>query len=254
MSFSMLPKEIKVNIFNMLSISNRYNASLVWKEMTYETWRSIPTVGEMKRKVPCKYGRIFIQNLDDLETLGVLASAGNLEILDDLYLTAIDVTNVPINIVNSLAKIVNGSLYFEEVAGLNLSMLKNLNCEILWLENLRAPAHLNQDINVNGIVHLEKVYGDISGLLERITCEGLQLDNMILNNCELRSLSKMLDRRVVNLTLCGNYLHNTEASILANYDGKGKCESISFTDNSCSSSKNKELFSPWTNSKGWNIL
>ena len=43
MSFSILPEEIKVKIFNMLSLWDRYNASIVWEEMAYETWRKIPS-------------------------------------------------------------------------------------------------------------------------------------------------------------------------------------------------------------------
>ena len=166
MSFSMLPKEIKVHIFNMLSISNRYNASLVWKEMTYETWRSIPTVEELKRKITNEEGKMYvIQSLDDLETAGILASAGNLESLNKLDIQFIDVTNVPINIFNSLAKVVKYLLYLKGVTGLNLSMLKNLNFDKLWINNMPVPAHLNQDISVNGEVRLANVSGDISELL-----------------------------------------------------------------------------------------
>ena len=76
MSFSKLPKEIKVYIFNMLSISNRYNASLVWKEMTFETWRFIPTVEELTRKLTVGQNmlstrKMYIQNVDDLETVSL---------------------------------------------------------------------------------------------------------------------------------------------------------------------------------------
>ena len=172
MSFSMLPKEIKVHIFNMLSISNRYNASLVWKEMTFETWRFIPTIEELTRKLTVGQNmlstrKMYIQNVDDLETAGVLASAGNLEPLEDsdVYIEFIDVTNVPINIFNSLAKVVNHFLYLNEVTGLNLSMLKNLNFDKMWINNMPVPAYLNQDISVNGEVRLANVSGDISELL-----------------------------------------------------------------------------------------
>jgi len=42
MSFIILPPEIKVKIFNMVSIGSLYNASLVWKEdqdMANEVWK-----------------------------------------------------------------------------------------------------------------------------------------------------------------------------------------------------------------------
>ena len=49
-NFSMLPLEIKVKIFNMLNVSSRYNASLVWEEMGDEIWRSFPTERGWTRK------------------------------------------------------------------------------------------------------------------------------------------------------------------------------------------------------------
>ena len=47
MSFSILPKEIKFEILNYLSIGSRYNASLVWQETMDETRRFIPTNEEV---------------------------------------------------------------------------------------------------------------------------------------------------------------------------------------------------------------
>jgi len=252
MSFSILPEEIKIEIFNLLSISNRYNASLVWREMSYETWRSIPTVEELKRRLTDKFGRIAIQNLNDLETAGVLASAGYLEPLTDLHVLIrfIDVTNVPFNIVNSIAKVATSFLVLKKVTGLNLPMLKNLNCEELRLQDLPAPLHLNQDISVNGKVTLIKVSGDISEFLDNITCEDLQFHAMKLNNCDVWSLTKMLNRRVRNLTFFGELL---DPSIIANYDGQGQCERMLFKDNPDIISKIKEHLSPLAYSKGWNI-
>ena len=57
MSFSILPDEIKIKIFNMLSLIERYNASLVWEEMVYETWRSLPSTEDFIRKVTGKVWR-----------------------------------------------------------------------------------------------------------------------------------------------------------------------------------------------------
>jgi len=88
-------------------------------------------------------------SLDNLQTAGILASAGNLESLNTLDIQFNDVTNVPINIFNSVAKVVKYFLYLNEVTGLNLSMLKNLHCKNLKINNMPVPAHLNQDISVN---------------------------------------------------------------------------------------------------------
>jgi len=257
MSFSILPKEIKVHIFNMLSISSRYNASLVWKEMTYETWRSIPAVEELQRKLTggqnmLSTRRMHIENVDDLETAGVLASAGYLEPLEDSVVSIqfIDVTNVPFNIVNSIAKVATVFLVLKKLTGLNLPMLKNINCQKLWLQDLPAPVHINQDISVNGNVTLHTVSGDISEFLDNVTCEDLQFHYMKLNNCDVWSLTKMLNRRVRNLTFYGELL---DPSIIANYDGQGHCQSMLFQDNPDIISKVKEYLSPWAYSKGWDI-
>ena len=77
MSFSILSIEIKVKIFKLLDIGSRYNACLVWKEMTDETWRSIPYNRALTRRL--KKG---VTNLGDLEIAGVLAHAGRLDSLN----------------------------------------------------------------------------------------------------------------------------------------------------------------------------
>ena len=41
----------------MLSLIERYNASLVWEEMVYETWRSLPSTEDFIRKVTGKVWR-----------------------------------------------------------------------------------------------------------------------------------------------------------------------------------------------------
>ena len=71
MSFSLLPEEIKIIIFNLLDLGSRYNASLVWEEMATETLKSVPkSLCHLKRN----YG--IIDNTHDLEIAGVLTSAG----------------------------------------------------------------------------------------------------------------------------------------------------------------------------------
>ena len=122
MSFSMLPLEIKIKIFRMLSIGSRYNASLVWEEMTAETWKSIPAVDQLitnlgldDHQADNEWHRIT--NLDDLETAGVLASAGHLNSFKKLFIYDIDVSNIPVNIVNNLMKNGRGFLWLYKVRG-----------------------------------------------------------------------------------------------------------------------------------------
>jgi len=257
MSFSILPEEIKIEIFNLMSISCRYNASLVWKEMIYETWRHIPTVQEFKRKLTDKFGRIVIKNLDDLEIAGVLASAGYLNSVVDLYIHFIDVTNVPINIVNSLAKVVEGTLYFKKVTGLCFSMLEDIKCDEFRLHDMPAPTQMNQDISVNGRVTLNKISSDVSGFLDRLTCDDLEFHDMKLDSSVAQSLTVMLDRRVKNVRFNGyfdGYSHTLDPSILVNYDGQGQCESMFFEDETDSIMSIKEHLAPWAASKRWNVI
>jgi len=95
-----------------------------------------------------------------------------------------------------------------------------------------------------------------------ISVNYLDVHDMKLNNCELRSLTKMLDRRVINLTLVGDLgiekdyksdLPYFDPSILANYDGQGQCGNMLFVYTSENINKIKEHLSPWAHSKGWNI-
>ena len=136
-NFSMLPLEIKVKIFNMLNVSSRYNASLVWEEMGDEIWRSFPTergwtrkfeeTGSFSFKMGERTGTSWsISNLDDLETVGVLATNKHLDSVDRLELFAIDVSNIPCNIIISLAKIIVKELYLNNVSGFCISMLKTI--------------------------------------------------------------------------------------------------------------------------------
>ena len=82
MNFSDLPDVPRRKIFKymkMLSIGNRYNASLVWQEMVDDIQRSIPPVEEFVK--PFLHGNDVILNVDsleDVETAGVLASTGHL--------------------------------------------------------------------------------------------------------------------------------------------------------------------------------
>merc|ERR1719312_970899 len=65
-TFMDLYPEIKQIIFKKLNLSSKYNLSLVWKDMAHEFWRSV----DVNKKWD------YINNLDDFEHAGVLASVG----------------------------------------------------------------------------------------------------------------------------------------------------------------------------------
>jgi len=256
-TFSMLPLEIKVKIFGMLSVGSRYNASFVWEEMEDETWRSISTEREFTRKFEDTGSFSFkmgestgtswsISNLEDLETVGVLATEENLDPVDRLELYSVDVSNVPSNILCSLAKIVGKELYLNNVRGFCISMLKIVkDLRHFSVKNMSVKA-LKQDICVDGDVSLSNICGDVCGLLDSIKCDKLEISYLKLNTNETKSLTKMLTKRVRSLECWGVTL---DLSLLANYDGKGECERIWF--------KSEYLgyaMDIWANSVGWTVV
>merc|ERR1712189_148493 len=88
----------------------------------------------------------------------MMSFAGKIESVDNLSIRWIDLTNVPIGIVNSLIKIVKGMLMFEEgVDGLCICMLENIQCEELTFSRavkLPEPSEMQQDFCFNGKITL----------------------------------------------------------------------------------------------------
>jgi len=238
----------------MLSIGNRYNASLVWQEMVHDTQRSIPPVAEFVKPSLENNGLILIVE-SYVETAGVLASSGHLDLLDQLYIRNVDVSNIPVNIVNNLTKIVRGSLIFREVIGFCFSMLENIQCSELRLIRMEIPEQVTKNICVRGDVTLANIFGDISGLLNSMTCDCLNLCNKSLTNSEIESLTRMLQSRVRELEFspCRN-LSLEYASIFDNYDGQGRCERMEFQGFESRIEVIKENLVPWTDSKGWTMM
>ena len=105
--------------------------------------------------IRCNSGQgIVLKNIDDLVTAGMMSLAGKIESVDNLSIRWIDLTNVPIGIVNSLIKIVKGMLMFEEgVDGLCICMLENIQCEELTFSRavkLPEPSEMGQNFISDG--------------------------------------------------------------------------------------------------------
>ena len=166
MIFSILPKEIKFEILNYLSIGSHYNASLVWQETMDETMRFIPTneeVMEMLKIDANEYSMRYcvdseednddtyfcFETLEDLERAGVVATAGHLNSVRHTVLEGIDVTSLPTNIVNSLFKIATGLVELRGVKGLKFSMLNNIECLELELTDIKIPEQVKKNISVS---------------------------------------------------------------------------------------------------------
>jgi len=258
MDFLQLPAIPKMKIMNMLNIGSRYNFSLVFPEMEGDVRRSIPPVLPFLSN---ELGLTIIDNLSDLESVGVLASYGYLESIRCLQLDDLDVKNVPLNILSSLTRDVRIWLIIHQVAGLELSLLGNLNCENLHLSFLSIPTPLvTQAIKVR-FCGLYEITGNLRGLLDSITCDTLDLslnfdDEFVEANCD--SLSKMLPRRVRKLELgftTTNYKKEQSLilDLLAKYDGMGSCNEI-IIYKVTNSTDFEENLAFWTTSKGWTVV
>jgi len=239
-----------------LSIGNRYNASLVWQEMVDDIQRSIPPVEEFVK--PFLHGNDVILNVDsleDVETAGVLASTGHLGSLVMLNIRYVDVSNIPVNIINNLTKAVRGQLSMFKVLGICFSMFENIQCSELNLIRIEIPEQVTKDICVRGNVTLANISGDVSGFLDSMTCDNLKMCNITLINSEIKSLTEMLQSRVRELEFfpCRN-LSLEYASIFDNYDGQGRCERIEFQGFVSRIEVIKENLVPWTDSKGWTMM
>ena len=200
MSFSILPKEIKFEILNYLSIGSRYNASLVWQETMDETRRFIPTNEVMEMMVGVEDNddaNFCFETLEDLERAGVVATAGHLTSVKSIVLKGIDVTSLPSNIVNSLLKIARGNVILRGVRGLKFSMLKNIESLGLQLIDTKIPEQVKKNISVSGKeINLTDISGNVSGLFESITCDGLNLVEKM--NLRYFDLSDTIPVTIVN--------------------------------------------------------
>ena len=159
---------------------------------------------------------------------------------------------IPGNIVNNLAKIVKGHLRFHKVIGLSCSMLQNVKCVELELSDMALPnfsplqqatiqnimvnqnlvrigslrTETQQVISVHGLVVLHRITRNVGGFLDRISCDRLLIQIMKLDAGTTSCLAKMLQCRVRELMFREN--RDLQLSSLVCYNGKGRCERISF--------------------------
>ena len=88
----------------------------------------------------------------------------------------------------------------------------------------------------------------LSGLLQCTTCDYLGIYGMELSEKETMILMESICFRVRDLELRCTI---SDLSFLANYDGQGRCERISFNVFSFDRQGVLEVFDPWFNSVGW---
>ena len=71
-------------------------------------------------------------------------TCNGLNSVEVLAILDVDVSSVPFNIINSLAKIVKGRILLQYVTGFYSSMLENVNCEKLKLIDMNLPEQMTQ--------------------------------------------------------------------------------------------------------------
>merc|ERR1719342_81057 len=146
--------DVRRIIFKKLDLGSQYNLSLIWKDMAEELWRNVDVNKRWKR----------IDNLVDLEYAGVLASAGYITHVEKLYLdnrsvVNVDVSSIPANIINSLAKIV-GIIDLKNVKGWRTSMLNDGQYKFLKIKGMNLASGADKSpIKVMNDVWLENVTG-----------------------------------------------------------------------------------------------
>ena len=173
-SFLHLLPEIKRMILKKLNLSSRYNLIAVWKDMEDEFWKPI----DVRRRWLC------IRTVEDLELAGILASAEYVDTVNSLFLVSVNVFDIPINIVNNLVKIVKESIYLQNVTGWRTSMLSDVKCRNLTLNDLELAS--GSDMRPIVIYHwltLDNVRGDLEGLF-RSTAFGV--DQLMAFQLQLR--------------------------------------------------------------------
>ena len=80
---------------------------------------------------------------------GLLATAGKLNSINDMRLTNIDVSSVPIDIINNLTRRVESRITLNGVKGWRCSMLENVKCSSLCIMNSTLlPSQANQPIRL----------------------------------------------------------------------------------------------------------
>ena len=188
-----------------------------------------------------------------------LASIGHLDSEDMIYIEEIDLTCSPINIVNCLAKRIQGMLLFKKVSGLCFEVLENINCWKLDLFDLELstsdpeePSSIVQHINVSEMVYMSKISGDKKGLLDRITCDSLELYQTSLDIRETMSLTEMFKNRVRYFKIAIDDDASLDYQQITNYDGKGRCENIIL--DYLYEKDIKDYLESWAGSVGWTVM
>jgi len=125
-------------------------------------------------------------------------------------------------------------------------VLENSKCENLHLEYVTLP-EVEKDVNIYGKLTLKYVSGDLRGLFDKLTCDQLEICEMKLSSSETKSLIKLLQSGVREVEIYSSAVDN---SVLAEYDGQGRCERI-WLSSANFETMPSDYFAIWADSVGW---
>jgi len=145
---------VKSMILKMLDLGSQCNLISVWEDMNEEFWKSV----DVGRRITS------INSIEELEYAGVLATGGKIDTVEVLNLQFVNVSSIPVNILNNVMKIVKNSIFLERVSGWRTSMLDDVKCRSLMMRNMDLKSGSDGKPFVVDVLRLNGVEGDLSGL------------------------------------------------------------------------------------------
>ena len=171
----LLPENVE-KIFSYLEFHNLYNCSKVcqrWNKIAHDiAWKGkknedkhcgskcacfvLPIDLERMEKITRNGLPSTINtNMSEIESAARLVTAGFIEELKYMSLVKVDIGDMPVNIMNNLAKVVKERIFLEEVEGCHIKMLEDVKCKELVLERMSIDAsNLTDTICIRGLVEL----------------------------------------------------------------------------------------------------
>ena len=141
-------------IFKMLDLGSQCNLSIVWEDMKDEFWKSV----DVERRI------VGINSIEELEFAGVLATGGVIDTVEELNLNYVNVSSIPVNIINNVMKIVKGIIVLEGISGWRTSMLDDVKCQSLSIRNMDLESRSDGRPFMVYDLSLIEVRGDLTGL------------------------------------------------------------------------------------------
>jgi len=236
---ALLLPEIAEQIFSYLDFNNLYNCSQVcqlWNGIAHDIswkWKNgkkdnekdggadkhcgpkckcfvLPIDMERMEKIKRKWKDNYNNpNVSEIESAARLATAGFIEEFNYMRVRDKDIG------------VIMKRIYLSRVKGCHVKMFDGVKCERVVLDTMSVDtSNLTQTIRIPSEV---KIRGDISQLMDMIETNRMTLQRLTLDENSTKSLTKMLQDRVMRLSLDEVEM---DYKLLTDYDGNGVCQDI----------------------------